>query len=118
MGAKILKILIYGRCVIFKFLEEELFLVIILYVWWLAAKSAEVLNGSAKAAGCQVRRGEGEDLGLKGRSTAQIASPRPDGFPAVRSTCVGSEIDDADLFAPEATRGLASGRAAEANHGG
>ena len=101
-----------------KFLEEELFLVIILYVWQTAAKSTEVLSGSAKAAGCQVRGGKKLHFCLFGGSTAQISSPRPDGFPAVRSACAGSEIDGADLFTPKATWGLASGHAAEANRSG
>ena len=102
----------------FKFSEEELFLVIILYVWRSAAKSVEVLSGSAKAVGCQVHGGKKLHFCLFGGSTAQISSPRPDGFPAVRSAYTRSEIDGADMFAPEAARGLASGRAAEANRGG
>ena len=75
-------------------------------------------SGSAKAAGGQVRGEEVGGLGLKGRSTAQMLSPQPDGFPAVRSICASTKINDADLFTPEVARGLAQGRAADANRGG
>ena len=89
-----------------------------LHIWRSAANAAEIFSGSAKAAGGQVRGGEVGGLGLKGRSTAQILSPQPDGFPAVRSTCASAKINGTDLFAPEVARRLAQGRAADANRGG
>ena len=91
---------------------------IMLQIWRSATNAAEIFSGSAKAAGGQVRGVEVGGLGLKGRSTAQILSPQPDGFPAVRSICASAKINGADLFALEVARRLAQGRAADANHGG
>ena len=57
-------------------------------------------------------------LGLKARSMAQILSPQPDGFSAVRSIGPSAKIDGADPFAPEGARRLAQGCATDANRGG
>ena len=57
-------------------------------------------------------------LGLKGRSTAQILSPQPDGFSGVWSIGSSAKINGAYPFAPEAARKLAQACAADANCGG
>lgn len=55
-------------------------------VWRSTAKSAKILSGSAKTAGCQVCKGRDLRFCLFGRSTAQISSLRHDVLRAVRST--------------------------------
>jgi hypothetical protein len=75
-------------------------------VWRSAARSAEILSGSAKAVGCQVRGGRDLHFGPFGRSTAKISSPRRDVLRAVRSTHAGSKINGADLFTPGDARVL------------
>ena len=92
--------------------------VIVLQVWRSAANAAEISAVPPKPREARCTGEEVGGLGLKGRSTAQILSPQPDGFSAVRSIGSSAEINGADPFAPEAARRLAQGCAADANRGG